>query len=653
VDISQDERGLEARVWGRAYRFDQSALPTSLVTQGRELLAGPVRLTGLVDDQAIEWEPGGTILYHHDDVGAVILGYQQSEKLILNTAMRIEYDGMMTVDLTVMPEGKAGDTVRLQLSQLALEVPLKPDAARLFHYWPQVGMGTGPDFSTNNSGAVPPDGLALPFKPFLWLGWEEGGLSWFAESDRQWQVSDETRAIEVLCRDDAVTLRLNLLDTEPVHWKGREGAWRHQFMPLVFRMGLQATPLKPMPDDFHEWRIVHTCSHHRLDERKDPACLDRLAASGVKTIVIHESSVPIQNSGFTDRPDELREVVAACHRRGIKVLIYFGYELSTLSPRWADEADTVLVKSPDGVPAGGWRRGPHQRELICCYRSHHQDTLVEEIADLLERTGVDGLYLDQTSVPFGCANESHGCGYRGPDGERRVTFPILAVRNLMKRLCEVVQPRGGRISLHQSSGCVTPTLAFVDSYFDGEHLIWHDKFKTDPAGAIGLAAFRAEFMGKNFGIPAEFNCQAEAWALPLIHDVLPRPSREVPESLSKLWDVMTTFGVAQSEWHPYWRNQSLLTARPDPIKASVYVRRRPDDREVQALLVVANLSPSEELEAKVTIQFQALGADPSAASAADALSDEPIDLAEGQLRLPLKPLGTKVILLRVKQRQGA
>ncbi len=646
VTVTQDEAEIGVSVWGRTYRFHESALPTSVSTQGRELLAGPMRLTGIINGSAIKWEPGRTILYHHNDAAAVIVGCQRADGLILNTTVRVEYDGMMTVDVKLMPEGKSGDEVRVQLQQLSLEVPLQPDAARLFHYWPQWYTGTGPHKNVDNSGAVPADGLALPFKPFVWVGWEDGGLGWFAESDRSWQVGGGSSAIEVVPNEDFTTLRLNLLDSEPVLWKGVEGWWRHQFMPLAFRMGFQATPVKPVPPDFHEWRIAHYGDHTAIDDREHPGCLERMTDAGVRTAIIHEAAVPIQNSGFTDEPDELRRIVDACHEHGIKVLMYFGYELSTLSPRWCDEADDVLNKDHEGVPSGGWWRQPQQRELICCYRSHHQDTLFNDIVGLLDRTGIDGLYLDQTAVPFGCANENHGCGYRRPDGELRVTFPILAVRNLMKRLYELIHSRGGIISLHQSSCCATPTLAFVDSYYDGEHLIWDDKFKTDPAGTIGLDAFRAEFMGRNFGVPAEFYCKAEALAFPLIHGVRPRPNSDVPKSLTKLWDVMTAFDVGSAEWHPYWSNQSLLATTPDTVKASAYVRSEPDKKEVRALLVAANLSPDKEVEARIDIRFDAVGAGGAAASAIDAMRDEPMELADGSLEFPLKPLGTRIVLLR-------
>lgn len=38
----------------------------------------------------------------------------------------------------------------------------------------------------------------MPFKALLWLGNEERGLGWYAESDRSWQPEDPEKAIELV-----------------------------------------------------------------------------------------------------------------------------------------------------------------------------------------------------------------------------------------------------------------------------------------------------------------------------------------------------------------------------------------------------------------------------------------------------------------------
>jgi ParB family chromosome partitioning protein len=73
----------------------------------------------------------------------------------------------------------------------------------------------------------------------------------------------------------------------------------------------------------------------------------------------------------------------------------------------------------------------------------------------------------------------------------------------MRQLYEALHPKGKLINAHQSTYCGTPTLAFVHSYWDGEQF-GRGELAGDPLQKLPLASFRAEFMGKNFGVPCEF-----------------------------------------------------------------------------------------------------------------------------------------------------
>jgi hypothetical protein len=152
----------------------------------------------------------------------------------------------------------------------------------------------------------------------------------------------------------------------------------------------------------------------------------------------------------------------------MKVLLYFGYEISSLAPEWGEMSDEVVVKNPKGVATPGWHRLPEQRDFRVCYRSRYQDFLVEGIGRFMARMGFDGIYLDGTIEPCGCCNQAHGCGYQTAEGTLRHTYPVFAVRRMMQRLYDIIHPRGGLINAHQSTCCMPPTLAFVDSYWDGE-----------------------------------------------------------------------------------------------------------------------------------------------------------------------------------------
>jgi len=629
VTVQQAKSEIRVGVWGREYRFAQQPLPSQITTAGVELLAQPMRLVAFGEEGALSWTQSGCELWERTDEQATLLGWQVNDAMIANFVVRVEFDGLMRVDLTLAPLRQP----KASLQRLWLEIPLRKERATLFHYW------TGRWGSAENSGAVPIDGMRLPFKPIVWLGWEEGGLTWCAESDRNWQVAERGRAIEIVPSENAVVLRVHLLDTPP------------QRLPLTFTFGIQGTPVKPLPKDFHEWRICHGASYgmerQPVIEGAKETVLDKAARLGVKTLVFHEHWTPVQNYWRTNRETELRALIAACHQRDIKLLLYFGYELSTLAPEWSAIADKVLVKTPMGGLAGGYFRQPPQRDYIVCLNNQWAERLLDGIVSAIERYGFDGVYLDGTIEPFGCANEAHGCGYRTADGKLRETYPIFAVRQFMRRLYEALHLKGKLINAHQSTYCGTPTLAFVHSYWDGEQF-GRGELAGDPLRKLPLANFRAEFMGKNFGVPCEFLVyeQPPDWtvdhtlAFTLLHDVRVRPLGfgAMLEKLSAIWTVMSQFGVSEAEWHPYWRNGGLIQTQPESVKVSGY--RRIVNGQVRWLLVVSNLSAKEVVKAKVHLTKKAM---PEVNEAMDALTNERLFITDNTVTVTLSPMRMQLI----------
>lgn len=329
--LSPYNQVVDVKVWGRTYSFQDALLPTSITIGNKEILASPIRLVGTMKGKPIQWKREGAFLFKHDKAQATVSGWQNSKDLIVNTTSKVEYDGMMRVDLVVMSRPRGENSA--ELDKLWLEIPIKEELASLFHFWPRRGTAL-------NSGAVPDTGLTLPFRPLLWLGWEQEGLSWFAESDEGWQPRDPSKCIEIVKKEGKVVLRLHLLDAQA----GK--------LPLTLTFGFQATPVKPIPKNFHDWRICHGAGYGIEDQPynkgTDRTILDRIEELGVKTLVFHGNWQPVQNYGRAKKGAKLRSLVSACHRHGIKLLLYFGYELSSLAPEWGKLADQVLQKTPQG-----------------------------------------------------------------------------------------------------------------------------------------------------------------------------------------------------------------------------------------------------------------------------------------------------------------
>ncbi len=379
--------------------------------------------------------------------------------------------------------------------------------------------------------------------------------------------------------------------------------------------------------------------------------LDAVKAIGAKTIVFHEHWTEIQNYYDTLKNEErLKSLVKACHERGLRLAVYFGYEISDIAPEYEHYARECLAWKP-----GMWfyTRQPPQRAYRVCYRSPWADFLAWGIEHALKKYDLDGVYLDGTAAPFACDNELHGCGYVGKDGRRHPTYPIFAVRELMKRIYTICYRHRGKevfVNVHNSTGLYIPTLAFATSYWDGEQFapLRHGQFK--PLEIVPLDAFRAEFMGKNAGIPADFLVYPgrpwlyeEALALALIHDVLPRPpggpaSREAWLA-SRIWKAFSEFGAEEAEWIPYWRSEEFVEAEPEKVYVSLYLRRGKG-----ALAVVSNLG---EREAKVRLTFRPkrLGL-PRISQVRNIFTGEELRVRREAVALSLRPVRMCVLWLR-------
>ena len=138
---------------------------------------------------------------------------------------------------------------------------------------------------------------------------------------------------------------------------------------------------------------------------------------------------------------------------------------------------------------------------------------------------------------------------------------------------------GGVIDTHQSSCLLAPTLAFADSFYNGESI--QEKLKESFLGFLNLPAFRTEYMGKNLGLFPQMLAYTDARmpiekaaSLSLIHDVLPRPGggREGVKTISPYWDELCSFGSGDAVWHPYWDEGCPVKPETEHVYCSVYER---------------------------------------------------------------------------------
>ena len=215
--VAADEKTI--RVWGRDY-LGGGALPVQIVNQGSEMLAAPIRLALGVDGKTEDLAAVAMHLVEQRPDAVVRSGGVQAGAVEVKLRSTTEFDGMQRCDLTLSPAGEC------EVSGLCLEIPLKRVYAEF------LLPSSGHTADARRLGDQP---WASRFVPQVWLGNDDLGLAWFAESDEHWLPKDD-RMVEVLPRGETVVLRCNILRS-PLKLS----------VPATITFGLMATPVKPVP----------------------------------------------------------------------------------------------------------------------------------------------------------------------------------------------------------------------------------------------------------------------------------------------------------------------------------------------------------------------------------------------------------------------
>lgn len=603
IKLTEEKGQVTTQVWGRNYISGKKSFLEKITSQGRELLASPVRIVGTENDEEIQWTPFQHLIMNESDEAEVtVCSSALGKAFILNTTMEIAYDGCIRLFLNIMPQGRSdsewfalGESRKTgyELSRLWLEIPLKQENALFYHVFPSSdltinGVKTKED-TILQAGKIAAD-MTFPFKEQIYVSNDEAGLGLFFESDRHFQPESPDKTIELIRRDTEVLLRIRLLDSEPVAWKEKDPSQGRELFPISYKIGMMATPVKEYPENPYTEKNIHIDCYKKVPENYEDFLMenfqdtmeipfDRYKRLGVTTLYIHEKWNDLQSSPFLTKKsaDRLRLIVEEAHKRGIKVIPYFGYEISSLSPYWGRMGEKVMRRASEKYYDDHWYRYPYQRAPIVCYHSQWQDIFAEGIEKLMDEFHFDGIYLDGTIRPLSCMNEKHGCGWRDENGALHATYPVWAVRELMKKLYRIVDSRGGIINCHGTASFTLGALPYCHTLWEGEMIqtqLMHGEITEFPEGY-----YRSVLCGRNLGIPENMLCYSnppvwnfpQALALSLLIGVLPKPndSGEPLEIMSQIWRLFDSFSFNGAAWHPYYEN-TAFTISEEAVKISYY-----------------------------------------------------------------------------------
>ena len=205
-----------------------------IFSQGENILAGPVSL--VFNGKTLKTD-GEEWVECAPDRAVRVTGHS-ADGLKVKAKHEYEFDGMCKTTLTFEPEEG------LTVTSLYIDIPLKPEIARLYHH-------TGFGIRSNPSDWIPQGGGAvwrlpwamLKYPSYIWFGETFKGVCFFTDMTPPFFDGREGFASHELLRTgDAVTLRIHL--APPGEMK---------FRPFEYVCGFQATPVKPRPKGFRRY----------------------------------------------------------------------------------------------------------------------------------------------------------------------------------------------------------------------------------------------------------------------------------------------------------------------------------------------------------------------------------------------------------------
>ena len=212
------------------------------------------------------------------------------------------------------------------------------------------------------------------------------------------------------------------------------------------------------------------------------------------------------------------------------------------------------------------------------------------------------------------------------------------MRRLFERLYNVVKPRGGKINVHCFGFINYTALPYIDQSWLGESLQF--ELNKGTTADVNLDYFRAEYSGRNFGVPTEFIAYEnrplwtfeQALSCSILHGILPRPNDiEYPlDLMSRVWKVFDEFPIEKSDWLPYYKNSVKVSHEKVKISYYKYTTISGDE---QILAFAVNISSQDIKE--VSLKF-----DENVSKSIDAETNEDVGFD-----FCLKPYGYKILYI--------
>jgi len=650
------KQSLDVEVWGRRYEFDGSLLPTRIIAADASLLAEPIQLSAEIEGKAVAWQRGPIEVVESSPEKLKMEQKWKRGGVQLAIEASLEFDGFLHYRCVLTSDQN------IQIDRLTVNIPFQKKHAAFCYADRAYPLVDGDYVATFQSGAI--DGpLGFQFSPNVWIGDDDRGLTWQAESDQWWNPADPLKFLEVLPGESQTDFRANLIAKASAVGPGKE--W-------VYEFALLATPMRPLTKDAWSWRIARyepwgtdfDLPNRKVDGRPELEVIHDVGVRHLYSYITDAYAWPMpQHEAFAKG---LRGLVAAAHDAGVKVHPYVVHQRIAVEVPEFDLYGTQMANRPmkgyshainfprnlqrPTTVALDYGADSSSTVFMCAKSEALRDAFIHSVDERLEEFGEDGVYLDGT-VHIGplCFNEAHGCGYRDEEGGLHGTYGTFGTRKLMQGLYEVVKSHrpDGIVDVHSSYGFNPSGLAYTDVMWTGEQ--WHHLRKTGTdyvSEELTLDKFRTEFTGRQLGIGAEtlhyrLRHPMKIAATSLLHDISPRYStggydnatqskNSYFELMPKIWRMRDAFGIEDAERLWYWENQNYVTVSGEQNHATLF--KHPKNG---VLAFVSNLSRNRD-DVEVIFNWTELGWKPGELHPVNALTGEPLEMnPKGGLTIPL------------------
>lgn len=486
----------------RDYVANSAGLWDRVVADGKEVLAAPMRWEVRHGGKLLAVQRGSWKVQGAKPHRVVTAATWQAGPLVAQVTSDYDYDGMAKVTLTFQA---ASGQRPAAIEGLVLIIPLRDSLMRYLHtcgdqlrynYAGKTPAGDGVIWDSRQGNKTD---IVGPFYPYVWLGDGARGLCWFADSDRDWVLDDRQPTLELARTGGRLELRVHFVTQRADLSRPRT---------IVF--GLQATPVKPMPERPVNWRKWQVSK--RFPGGVSLGILGSTYYYGQtgfdfyprdKDFTIYEKIRKSRETGKVDE-DWVKRWIAGYHlKEGTPEWIHYNNHIRYTfrdAPAYPRDALSFYVPytNPRGISFNmeewptfqdewvNFEAYPRSREGGLAYEitptRSFQDCALFYYRQMM--ACFDGIYWDNVCL---AANWDPvvGGAWQDEQGRRHPGMGLWALRELIRRTAVLFHEEGrpGAFVAHMTNTDIVPILSFANVSLDWEwrygQTDFQDRFSPD------------------------------------------------------------------------------------------------------------------------------------------------------------------------------